>query len=228
MSTAQARKFVAHWLAKEQIDGKRILDVGCGTSHPGFVRRLVSESPSTTYVGSHLFSGPNVDVVCDAHDLASRFEDDYFDIVLSTEVVSHTRNWRTVINNMKKLCRPDGLVMVTVRSLGYPSSRMSGYDYWRYEDEDMRTIFRDCDMLALETDVPEKPGVLVAARSPSSGKPCDLRDVKLYSMVRRRRARSVYHWEGWFDDFRHKNGQRITSYVPGLALRTGKRIVGWK
>jgi len=228
MSTAKVRDFVAQWLGRELGDGTTVLDVGCGASHPGFARRLVSETPSATYVGTDLASGANVDVVCDAHDLAGRFDSANFDIVLSTEVVSHTRNWRTVINNMKKLCRPNGLILVTVRSFGYLSSRMSGCDYWRYEEEDMRTIFRDCELLALETDVPEKPGVLVAARSPSSGKPCDLRDVKLYSMVRRRRARSVYHWEGWFDDFRHKNGQRITSYVPGLALRTGKRIVGWK
>lgn len=106
-----------------------------------------------------------MDIVCRAEDVLTKFGKDSFDVVISTEMVEHVRDWKTVISNIKNLCRPEGVVLVTTRSRGFKYHAFP-YDFWRYEPEDMNNIFSDFEIQVLEKD-PELPGVLIKAKKPA-------------------------------------------------------------
>jgi SAM-dependent methyltransferase len=138
-------------------------------------------------VGIDIRPGPGVDVLCDAADLVARFGENAFDVVVSTELLEHARDWRRVISNIKRVTRPDGVMVVSTRSYGVDFHRRP-WDYWRYEKEDFETIFSDVLVEELTLD-PTDPGLIVKARKPARFVERDLGDLALYSILRRRRQR---------------------------------------
>ena len=108
------------------------------------------------------------------------------DIVLCTEVLEHTRNWRKVVSNLKNLCRPGGILLVTTRSRGFHYHAYP-HDFWRYETEDIRHIFSDLDIVQVERD-PRDPGVFVKAVRPDRFVEKDLSGFPLYSVVTGKRT----------------------------------------
>jgi len=151
--------FGARTLSPGDVLQKSILEVGA--RGVGLKPLIVSWRPKE-YIGVDIRAGPNVDSVVPAAHLVERFGPDRFDLVISTEMLEHIADWRTAIRNMKQVCRPGGLILITTRSPGY---RLHGApdDYWRFTPEDMRTIFSDSEILAVESD-PQDPGVFVLAR----------------------------------------------------------------
>lgn len=87
------------------------------------------------YVGVDESPGPNVDVVCNAHDLSS-LGYDKFDIVLSSSSFEHDPQfWRT-FKEMSKVCKPGGLIYINAPSTGmyhgYPGDCYRFYkDAWQ-------------------------------------------------------------------------------------------------
>jgi len=135
------------------------------------------------YVGVDISPGPSVDVVEDATRLLDRFEPESFDVVLSTEMVEHVRDWRAVFTNMKRLCVPGGVVVITTRSPGFPYHAYPN-DFWRYEPSDMSLIFADFEIEMLESeDNSELPGVFVKARRTESERSIDLSPIALTSIL---------------------------------------------
>jgi len=95
--------------------------------------------------------------------------------------MEHVRDWRGVIHNIKGVVRPGGTVVVTTRSPGFPFHGFP-FDYWRYRPDDMRAIFGDMVIEALEDD-PLSPGVFVKMRKPEPFEERDLRSHALHSML---------------------------------------------
>jgi 2-polyprenyl-3-methyl-5-hydroxy-6-metoxy-1,4-benzoquinol methylase len=63
--------------------------------------------------------GPDVDEVCAAEKLVQRFGPDALDVVISTEMLGHVRDWRAVIDNTKSVLKPGGTLLFTTRSQGF-------------------------------------------------------------------------------------------------------------
>jgi len=111
------------------------------------------------YVGIDLSAQRGyVDVIADAHNLP--FRDGAFDLVISTEVLEHVREWHAVVEGMKRVLKPYGMLVVTTRGPGFPLHGYP-YDYWRYRVEDFREIFNDMAIYRLIEDF-EAPGVFFA------------------------------------------------------------------
>jgi SAM-dependent methyltransferase len=180
--------FVRSQLRREDVQGRQVLEVGARDVN-GSVRPLIEELEPAGYVGIDIEPGPAVDVVCSAERLVSRFGADAFDVVVSTEVLEHVWDWRSVITNIKTVLRPTGIVLVTTRSHGFGLHGYP-YDFWRYEPEDMRAIFGDFTILALERD-PAEPGVFVAAKKPSTWTPTELDHLALWSVISERRIARI-------------------------------------
>ena len=125
---------VKHALTVSDVRDKRVLEVG-SLDVNGSVRGDIMELGPAEYVGIDIRPGPGVDEICDAGDLVARFGENAFDVVVSTELLEHARDWRRVISNIKRVTKPDGVMIVSTRSYGVDFHRRP-FDYWRYEKED--------------------------------------------------------------------------------------------
>jgi SAM-dependent methyltransferase len=184
MSNANCISFGAINLRDEDIYKKRVLEVG-SFNHNGGLRSYVESRNPAAYVGTDITPGPGVDVICDAEKLQDKFEKHSFDIVISTEVIEHTKNWPEVVSNMKNVCRPGGIILVTTRSGGFPVHNYP-HDYWRYEKDDMAAIFADCKIAVLETEV---GGVFLKAIKPVEFSEADLSNYELFNILFNKRVK---------------------------------------
>lgn len=171
--------FGAKNLTKEEVRGKKVIEVGSYDVN-GSLRPLVKSWEPAEYVGIDIEKGPGVDVICNAEEIVEKFGKESFDIVISTELLEHVRDWRKVISNIKNVCKPNGIILITTRSYGFRFHSFP-YDFWRYELEDMKNIFSDCEILVLEKD--QDPGVFVKLKKPNKFVEKDLSGYKLYSIV---------------------------------------------
>jgi len=212
--------FAAKYLTPDVVSGKRMLDVGAcdfnGTIRPLMVSYSVGE-----YMGIDLIDDPSVDRVMNADDVVEVFGKESFDIVLSMEMMEHTRNWRRSLSGLKQVCKKEGIIVITSPSIGYP---YHGYpdDFWRYEAEDLQYIMGDCEILGVEKDE-RGPGSFVCVRKPINFNEKDLYDVKLHSMVAGMRIRELNenHFKQWhFQKVRLK--QFIGTTSRNIFLGTGR------
>jgi SAM-dependent methyltransferase len=181
-------EFVRAQLSPAEIKGAKVLEVGSRDVN-GSVRPLVECARPARYVGVDIEEGPGVDEICDASQLVSRFGAEQFDLVVSTELLEHVRDWRLAVSQMKEVLRVGGTLLITTRSKGF-GVHAYPYDFWRYEIDDMRRIFSDLDIQSLERD-PTRPGVFLKASKPHDFRATRLDEVKLYSVVKQRHALSV-------------------------------------
>ena len=212
---------VKHALTPSDVRGKRVLEVG-SLDVNGSVRGDIVALGPAEYVGIDIRPGPGVDVICDAGDLVARFGENAFDVVVSTELLEHARDWRRVVSNIKRVTRPSGVMIVSTRSYGVDFHRRP-FDYWRYEGEDFRAIFSDVLVEDLQLD-PTDPGLLVKARKPAGFVERDLRDLALYSILRRRRQRD--HGRADFALFALR--YRLVRFLKDLAPKRYRAAIHWR
>lgn len=143
-------------MTKGEVTKREVIEVG-SFDHNSSLRSLIESWGPCRYVGVDIRKGPGVDVICSAENLVKTFGKESFDIVISTELIEHVADWKGVMSNIKKVCRLGGVILITTRSRGYLYHPSPG-DFWRYELEDMKNIFSDCDIQILERDC-QVPGV---------------------------------------------------------------------
>lgn len=184
MCHRSVHEFFRNRIAPAEIEGRRVLEVGSRDVN-GSVRPFLTSLGARDYLGVDLVEGPGVDRVLNVDLLDSGLEGERFDVVVTTEMLEHVRDWRGAVSNLKRVVAPGGLLVITTRSFGFPYHDFPG-DYWRYEVDDMRAIFSDLDILSLVPD-PQCPGVFLKGR-----KPADFRErepsLDLFSVIRGERA----------------------------------------
>jgi len=195
--------FGAKSLATKEVQGKRVIEIGYSAT--GTPRPIIESMEPKGYIGVNLKRGPGVDVICNAEKILKKFGKESFDLVIATELLEHVRNWRLVISNIKNICKPDGIILITTRSFGYPYHPCPG-DFWRYELKDLKVIFSDCEILCLEKDNLE-PGVFIKIKKTNNFQEKNLSDYKLYSIVTNKRVKDITN-----KDFR-------TFYFQHLVLK---------
>lgn len=186
MCNAACLEFVKRVVSPGEVEGRAVLEVGAYDVN-GSARAVLGPMAPATYVGVDLEKGPGVDEVVPADQLVEHFGTEAFDVVVSTEMVEHVREWRPVISNLKRVVRRGGVLVITTRSHGFPYHGFPE-DFWRYEDSDMRRIFADFEIGDLEKD-PQEPGVFIKAKKPKRFREKRLRGVQLYSIVHDRRVK---------------------------------------
>jgi SAM-dependent methyltransferase len=178
-------QFAISHLGRSDIQGKSVIEVGSCNVNGSFRDHIRYFHPAS-YLGVDSASGPGVDQICTAEQLIETFGTASFDLLVSTEMLEHVKDWRLVVTSFKELLRPGGTIVITTRSYGFPYHEYPG-DYWRFETYDMQRIFADFHIMALMTD-PSEPGVFLKAVRPDPYEPADLSSVALYSMSAQRRV----------------------------------------
>ena len=180
--------FIEHAKVKE-FRNKRVLKVGSKYIN-GSVRPLIEKFLSPReYIGIDIEPGKFVDLVLPAERILEYFGPESFDVVISTKLLEHVKDWRVVINNMKNVLKRGGYIYITTRSKGFPYHGYP-YDFWRYEIEDMKKIFGDFEIISLKKDS-QAPGVFLKARKPESWMPANLDNIALYSVLLGRRTKRI-------------------------------------
>ncbi len=155
-------QFLRERVTAGEIHGKEVLEVGAQNVN-GSPREVLLGHLPKKYVGVDFAHGNGVDLVMDVKELTTYFGVDWFDVVISTEMLEHAQDWRTAVQQMKSVLRPGGLLILTARGPGFP---YHGYphDYWRYTVSDFKFIFKDMLIQHLDNDTdPRSPGVFLKA-----------------------------------------------------------------
>jgi 2-polyprenyl-3-methyl-5-hydroxy-6-metoxy-1,4-benzoquinol methylase len=70
------------------------------------------------YTGIELGEGPGVDIVCEAQKYDA--PDNHFDTIVSCECFEHNPFWVETFRNMYRMCKPNGLIIMTCATTGRP------------------------------------------------------------------------------------------------------------
>jgi len=173
---ASVMDFLRAHLSSAEVSGKKVAEIGSQDVN-GTPRTVVVPLKPSAYIGVDSAPGPGVDMIVDAMALKERFGEGAFDIVISTEMLEHVEDWRPIVEQLKILVKPKGLLLITTRSPGFPYHPYP-IDVWRYTLEDFRNIFSDMEILAVCSDW-QVPGVFIKARKPDPYTPCDLSKMEL-------------------------------------------------
>lgn len=125
---------------KKHATNKKTLDLGCGNS------------PYSKYfpnrIGLDLEKSKNIDIVGNVHALS--FKDKTFDTVLSTELLEHVKNPQKAIDEMKRVLKPNGKLILTTRFI-FPLHDTPN-DYYRFTKYGLRYLLREWDIVEIEEE----------------------------------------------------------------------------
>lgn len=142
-------------------DTSPILEVGSfnvnGTIRPHFQGH---------YTGVDVIEGPGVDRLVPPTVLP--FEADFFAAVVSTEMLEHAEFPAVILWEMRRVLKPNGVILLTTRSNGFPPHNPP--DHHRFSLTQIRDLLRWVGLTVEVADTdPEAPGVFVVARKSRPG-----------------------------------------------------------
>jgi SAM-dependent methyltransferase len=220
MCNAACLEFGRSHLTRQDVLDKKVIEVG-SLDVNGSLRADLERLGSSSYLGVDVAEGPGVDEICDITELENRYGGGSFDVVVSTEVLEHVRDWRRAVVNLKRILKPGGVLLLTTRSKGFP---YHGYphDFWRFEVDDIQAIMSDLVVDSIATD-PLSPGVFVKARKPAPFCEKNLDAFPLFSIVNNKRCVSVTEFEILLRRCKYRLRLLLTRILPP---RAAARIIG--
>lgn len=168
MAHIEQLKFVSlvkEFFVKVKTSDLKILEIGSYDVN-GSIRQFF---PDSSYVGVDLCDGPGVDLVSFGHEVD--LPDATFDITISCECFEHDPNWIATMNNMYRMTKPGGLLVVTCATPGRlehgtrrtasdksPGTQFVGLDYYKNLDRTnfeaelkLHEMFRECLFFTMPT-----------------------------------------------------------------------------
>lgn len=207
--------FGAVSLSADDVRGKKVLEIGSYDVN-GSLRPIIESWNPQSYIGIDIVKGPGVDVLCKAENLAGRFGDEAFDLVIATELLEHVLDWKEAVANIKLICKENGLILITTRSRGFEYHGYP-YDFWRYDTNDMTRIFSDCTMVKLENDR-QAPGVLALIRKPFGFSENNLSEQELYCIMTGKRQKTICRNDFYCPAFMLKKGLYFLNMVQTTVM----------
>lgn len=99
-------------------------------------------------IGIDIQSGKGVDTVASVYEIP--FPDDHFDIVLCMSVLEHLENPPKAIEEMRRVLKPSGKIIVSVPFL-FPIHDAPG-DYWRFTKFGLQSLFKNWEIETLQAE----------------------------------------------------------------------------
>lgn len=138
--TVSHRKWQKYLIELGNKPGMRILEIGSReVTGQSKAREGFSEAE---YIGFDFYPGKNVDVIGDAHKLASYFkEEEKFDLIYSSACFEHFAMPWVVATEIAKLLKVGGLVFVETH-FSY-NSHERPWHFFQFSDMALRSLFSD-------------------------------------------------------------------------------------
>ncbi len=104
-------------LLPKSIAGKKLLDAGCGTGHFSKVAMEKGAVVTSMDIGERLLE--KVAEKCNSERVLGSvldmpFDDNYFDLVISSEVIEHTKAPYKALREFYRVLKPNGILALTV------------------------------------------------------------------------------------------------------------------
>lgn len=186
MCNSACENFIKDNLTAFEVFDKSVLEVGSKNVN-GTVRHDVMLLRPKEYIGVDIEAGDGVDEIVNAYDLVKHFGEERFDIVISTEMVEHVQDWVKVFDNMKRVLKPNGILLITTRD---KNSALHSYpiDCWRYEEDDFIEIFKDFESVTTSKDSMSNDGTFVRAVKPVGWtQSFDMSNIHLLNIITKQR-----------------------------------------
>jgi SAM-dependent methyltransferase len=119
----------------------KLLDLGCGNKPYQKIYDEVCDSSVGCDVPFSLHQKANVEVICFAEDTDKHFEHGHFDCIICTEVLEHTINDIKVMENINKILKKDGHLIISA-PFTYVLHE-APHDYRRYTLYGLTNILED-------------------------------------------------------------------------------------
>ncbi len=158
----------------------RVLELGTRRSDPDRSTRHDAWIPgASSYLGSDIASGPDVDIVADVHRLTQVTGEEQFDIIISCSTFEHFKYPHLAAHEIMKALRVGGLLFIQTHQ-AYPL-HASPYDYFRFSREALAGLFgTQMGVKVLATDY-EFPVKLYSPRAPTISEIPSFLNVRLYA-----------------------------------------------
>ncbi|HER63574.1 MAG TPA: methyltransferase domain-containing protein [Desulfobacteraceae bacterium] len=132
--------FLPDFFSKLSTSGKRLKVLEIGSRARSGVSNRERYIPSRLdFVGVDIKEGPDVDIVCDAHELSRHVEHDSFDCVYSLNTFEHLlMPWKVALE-INRVLKQDGIVMIFTHHT-FPLHDIP-WDFWRFSDNAWHGIF---------------------------------------------------------------------------------------
>lgn len=111
----------------------RVLDIG---AHSGLCGSAASLFADCYYTGLDARPGPNVDVVCLAHQYQP---EQLYDVVICCSTLEHDPFWAQTVTHIPSLLKPGGTLIMTFPTIGWPEHEVECAplpNYYRNIDTD--------------------------------------------------------------------------------------------
>lgn len=145
----------------------RVLEIGSQNIN-GTVRQFFKDADE--YIGIDMYPGDGVDIVMNASNALEMFGKESFNTILCCEMLEHDLNFLDTVWQIRKMLRPNGILIITTPTFGFPLHRFPK-DYWRFgEDAYTDVFFKGFDFVNIShLDNESGPKITLAA---IGRKPC--------------------------------------------------------
>jgi len=117
----------------EKLEAGLVLDIGAKSSS---CREVI---PHTHLLKLDIDSSNNPDICCDIHDF--EWESNYFDTVVSIEVLEHLRDPERAISQIRRVLKVDGVAILSTRFLHH--YHPDPEDHYRFTWDSLSYLFRE-------------------------------------------------------------------------------------
>lgn len=182
---------ISKFLNKEEIYGKRTMEAGSLVINKISPRFIVAPYEPEVYIGLDLVDGPGVDQVISVEDFLQEHGEAGFDLIFMSAVLETAKDYAGTISAIKRLCKSNGIIILTARTNNHPLADPVN-ECWRYEIEDIQTLFSDCRIEMMAEDA-KHTEVFFKIVKPQNFVEIDYGKIQLYSPILQKRT--IYNKE---------------------------------
>ncbi len=113
----------------------KILDYGCGVKP----YKYIFEDRIDSLIGVDVGNNPHADILINPGEKLS-FNDNEFDIVLSSQVLEHVEDVERYMQETKRVLKPNGILLLSTH--GTWQYHASPYDYYRWTSMGLKTLMK--------------------------------------------------------------------------------------